>query len=197
MNINSANYYGSVGTVKQLNDLTLDLPEIAFSGRSNVGKSSLINKVLNRKSLARMSATPGKTITVNFFKLNDCYFVDLPGYGYAKRSASEQKRWSDLVEGYFTTGRNISLVVQLLDMRHPPSADDITMLEFLDNSEYEFIIVLTKCDKLNKTETEKNLQMFEEKLAFLKKEVTVIEFSSLKGTNCEDLRGLIESFIKK
>ncbi len=197
MNINSANYYGSVGTVKQLKDLTLDLPEIAFSGRSNVGKSSLINKVLNRKSLARMSATPGKTITVNFFKLNDCFFVDLPGYGYAKRSASEQKRWSELVEGYFTTGRNISLVVQLLDMRHPPSADDITMLEFLDNSEYEFIIVLTKCDKLNKTETQKNLEMFEEKLSFLKKEVTVIEFSSLKGTNCEDLRALIEGFIKK
>lgn len=197
MNINTANYYGSVGTVKQLDGLKTNLPEIAFSGRSNVGKSSLINKVLNRKSLARMSSTPGKTITVNFFKLDDCFFVDLPGYGYAKRSASEQKRWSDLVEGYFTTDRNISLVVQLLDMRHPPSADDITMLEFLDDSDYEFIIVLTKCDKLNKTETEKNLKMFEEKLAFLKKEITVIPFSSLKGTNCEDLRGLIEGFIKK
>lgn len=195
MNINTATYYGSVGTVKQLKDLKTEFPEIAFSGRSNVGKSSIINKVLNRKSLARMSATPGKTITVNFFKLDDCYFVDLPGYGYAKRSASEQKRWSELVEGYFTTDRNISLVVQLLDMRHPPSADDITMLEFLDSSQYEFIIVLTKCDKLNKSETEKNLKMFEEKLAFLKKEVTVIEVSSLKGTNCEDLRQIIKDFL--
>lgn len=102
-----------------------ELPEIVFSGKSNVGKSSLINKLVNRKALARVSATPGKTATINFYKLPECRLVDLPGYGYARVSKSERDRWASLVEGYFAQDRNIALVIQLVDMRHKPTADDL------------------------------------------------------------------------
>src|SRR5699024_8784442 len=101
-----------------------DVPEIVFSGKSNVGKSSLINKLVNRKALARVSATPGKTATINFYRLPDCRLVDLPGYGYAKVSKGERDRWASLVEGYFAQKRNVALVIQLVDMRHKPTADD-------------------------------------------------------------------------
>ncbi len=127
------------------------LPEVVFSGRSNVGKSSLINKLLGRKSLARVSSSPGKTGTINFYKVDVARFVDLPGYGYAKVSFAEKKRWAELVEGFFSQSRNVKLVVQLIDMRHEPSADDMHMLEYLSDMKVPFIVVLTKCDKLNKT----------------------------------------------
>ena len=129
MNFNEVSFEFAAGTVKQLPQS--DIPEIVFSGHSNVGKSSLINKLVQRKALARVSAQPGKTATINFYRLRNCRFVDLPGYGYAKVSDSERKRWSDLMEGYFQSGRDIRLVVQLVDMRHPPSKDDLNMLEFL------------------------------------------------------------------
>ena len=106
-------------------------PEIVFSGRSNVGKSSLINKLLNRKALARVSATPGKTGTINFYRVPGCRLVDLPGYGYAKVSQNEKLRWAQLVEGYFGAGRRICLVIQIVDMRHKPTADDLHMVDFL------------------------------------------------------------------
>ena len=128
------------------------LPEAAFAGKSNVGKSSLINKFFNRKNLARVSGVPGKTTTVNFFLCDNVRIADLPGYGYAKRSDAERRRWGELMEGYFAMGRDIRLIVQLLDMRHEPTADDRTMLNFLTDSGYPFLCVLTKCDKLNKTE---------------------------------------------
>ena len=136
-----------------------NLPQIAFSGRSNVGKSSLINTLLNRKSMARVSSAPGKTITVNFYDVDKKLFlVDLPGYGYAKRTREDQIKWSNLVDGYFTNNPNIDLlrlVVQLVDSRIGLTKDDRDMVEFLNQSELPYIIVATKTDKLNKTEREK------------------------------------------
>ena len=139
-----------------------DLPEIVFSGKSNVGKSSLINKLLNRKNLARVSATPGKTATINFYRLDQARLVDLPGYGYAKVSLAEKKRWAELVEGYFQQERNLALVVQLVDMRHPPTKDDLHMIEFLCDGGFPFLVALTKSDKLNQTERRQRLAALEE-----------------------------------
>ena len=132
MNTNNIKFEASYGVSSQLPPSSL--PEIVFAGKSNVGKSSLFNKLFNRKSLARVSSVPGKTTTINFFLLDGIRFADLPGYGYAKRSASEIQRWGELMEGYFAGGRDIRLVVQLLDMRHPPTADDKTMLGFLSDA---------------------------------------------------------------
>ncbi|MCM1545171.1 MAG: ribosome biogenesis GTP-binding protein YihA/YsxC, partial [Ruminococcus sp.] len=129
MRYDNAVFETSYGTAGQLVPSTL--PEIAFSGRSNVGKSSLLNRLLGRKSLARVSSTPGKTVTINMFKLDDCRFVDLPGYGYAKVSNSEKLRWANLMESYFHSERDLRLVVQLIDMRHAPTAQDIEMIEFM------------------------------------------------------------------
>jgi GTP-binding protein len=159
-----------------------------------VGKSSLINKIFNRKSLARVSSEPGKTITVNFFRGDGVYFIDLPGYGYAKRSKAELERWSELMEGYFGSGRNIALAVQLLDMRHAPTANDYTMLDFLKNSGTPYVIVLTKCDKLNKTETENRRKQL---LSELKDyNADTIEFSSLSGKGAQELKKYIERIIE-
>lgn len=194
MKFESAVYDSSFGTVKQLKPSVK--PEIVFSGRSNVGKSSLLNKILNRKNLARVSATPGKTITVNFFSLDTVMFVDLPGYGYAKRSASEQKRWSDLVEGYFNSNRNILTVAQLIDIRHKPSADDIMMLKFLVEMELPFFIVFTKSDKLNKTERANQEKMFSEVLDFVPKDVKKIAFSALKGEGVEEIKSYLRELEK-
>ena len=148
MNLQDAAFEAAYGTFAQLP--TSDLPEIAFSGRSNVGKSSLLNRLFNRKSLARVSSVPGKTVTINFYSVGDVRFVDLPGYGYAKVPKAEKIRWAEMMEGYFNSDRNIKLVVQLVDMRHPPTKDDIMMMEFLQQTGYEFIVVMTKSDKLKK-----------------------------------------------
>lgn len=188
MRYDKVEFTAAYGTSKQLPPSRE--AEIVFSGRSNVGKSSLINKVFNRKNLARVSSVPGKTITVNFFKGDGVYFVDLPGYGYAKREQSEKKRWADLMEGYFQSGRNIKLVIQLIDMRHAPSADDMTMLNFLRETEIPFVIALTKCDKLNKTETEKRRAELLEELSDYP-EIKTIEFSSVKGTGVEEIKAQI------
>ena len=190
MRFDKIDFTAAYGTSKQLP--ASGMPEIVFSGRSNVGKSSLINKVFNRKSLARVSSMPGKTITVNFFKGDGVYFVDLPGYGYAKREFNEKKRWADLMEGYFQGGRNISLVIQLIDMRHAPSQDDMVMLNFLKESGIPFVIALTKCDKLNKTETEKRREELKEELAEYS-EIQRIEFSAIKGTGVDEIKAAIIS----
>ena len=190
MRFDKIDFTAAYGTSKQLP--ASGMPEIVFSGRSNVGKSSLINKVFNRKSLARVSSVPGKTITVNFFKGDGVYFVDLPGYGYAKREFNEKKRWAELMEGYFQSGRNISLVIQLIDMRHAPSQDDMVMLNFLKESGIPFIIALTKCDKLNKTETEKRREELKEELAEYS-EIQKIEFSAIKGTGVDEIKAAIIS----
>lgn len=192
MNYNLARYEASYGTSKQLPES--DLPEIAFSGRSNVGKSSLLNKITNRKQLARVSGTPGKTVTVNFFRVGDVRLVDLPGYGYARVSESEKQRWADLMEGYFQSGRNIKLVIQLIDMRHEVPEYDADMLRFVQEANIPFVIALTKSDKLNKTERTKRLESLKNELAFLG-DYIAIPFSSTKGEGVEELRKVIESAV--
>ena len=136
MNFHNVVFETSFGRFDQLPKS--DLVEIAFAGRSNVGKSSMINKVFNRKQLARVSAVPGKTATINFFRLESVRFVDLPGYGYAKVAKGEKERWAKLIDGYFRSGRNIGLVFQLVDIRHKPSQDDLQMIDFLIENEFPF-----------------------------------------------------------
>lgn len=193
MNYNNVNFEASYGTAEQLP--VSDLPEICFSGRSNVGKSSLINKIFNRKSLARVSQTPGKTVTVNFFLSDGVRFADLPGYGYAKVPFSEKTRWSDLMEGYFNSGRNIKLCFQLIDMRHTPSEFDFSMLKFLKHYNIPYAIVLTKCDKLNKTEFENRLLSVKKELGELASKVNIIPFSALKGIGVQTVRQAAENSI--
>ena len=193
MRFDKIEFEAAFGTSKQLPENKM--PEIVFSGRSNVGKSSLMNKVFNRKNLARVSSVPGKTITVNFFKGDGVYFVDLPGYGYAKRDFAEKKRWADLMEGYFRSGRNIALVIQLIDMRHTPSEDDMTMLNFLRESDIPFVIALTKADKLNKSETEKRRAELSEELSEYT-DIKTVEFSSVTGKGAQELKTIIENCVE-
>ena len=194
MNFNNASFEKAFGTFEQLD--ASSLPEICFSGRSNVGKSSLINKILNRKSIARVSSKPGKTVTINFYRVDNIRLVDLPGYGYAKVPFSERTRWSDLMEGYFGSGRNIKRVFQLIDMRHPATDFDISMLEFLSHYEIPYTVVLTKADKLNKTETEERLTLIKEELGVLGEGIEIIPFSAQKNFGVEQLRTVIEDSIK-
>ncbi len=164
-----------------------DLREIVFCGRSNVGKSSLINKIFNRKSLARVSSRPGKTGTINFYRVKNLRFVDLPGYGYAKVSFSEKKRWAELMESYFQSERNIKLVIQIIDMRHPPSKNDLQMLEFLSSKNVNFIIVMTKSDKLNKSERSERLSNIESELEQFCN-IKRIVFSAVTGEGLDNLK---------
>lgn len=193
MNINNVKFEASFGTASQLRKS--DLPEIVFAGKSNVGKSSLINKFFNRKNLARVSGVPGKTTTINFFLVDNVRIADLPGYGYAKRSDKEKLRWGELMEAYFASERDIRLVVQLLDMRHKPTEDDKTMLGFLSEAEIPFICVLTKCDKLNKTERTKRREEFA-KDPFLAPALKIIEASAQNGEGMEEIKEIIEKAIE-
>ncbi len=192
MRFDKIDFTAAYGTAAQLPPS--NEAEIVFSGRSNVGKSSLINKVFNRKNLARVSSVPGKTITVNFFKGDGVYFVDLPGYGYAKREMSEKKRWAELMEGYFKSGRNIALVIQLIDMRHAPTQDDMIMLNFLRETGIPFIIALTKCDKLNKSETEERRKALISELADYS-DIKTVEFSAVKGTGVDEIKAAVQSAV--
>lgn len=193
MNYNNAKFLYAAGTSKQLPASTK--PEVVFSGRSNVGKSSLINKLVNRKSLARVSATPGKTATINFFDVDQFHLVDLPGYGYAKVSRNEKGRWADLVEGYFAQDRNFCLIVQIVDMRHPPSKDDMNMIKFLYDNKFPFIIVLTKKDKLNKTQTQQRIESLMYELGDF--EGTMLyPFSALNGEGKEEILEVIEEYVE-
>ena len=189
MNINNVKFEASFGTAAQLK--ASDLPEIVFAGKSNVGKSSLINKFFNRKNLARVSGVPGKTTTINFFTVDGIRMADLPGYGYAKRADNERRRWGELMEAYFATERNIKLVVQLLDMRHEPTEDDKTMLGFLHEAGFPFICVLTKCDKLNKTERLARREAFSQN-EFLRPAIAIIEASAQNGEGMAQLKEIIE-----
>ncbi len=171
-----------------------DLPEIVFSGRSNVGKSSLINKLVNRKSLARVSATPGKTGTINFYKLNLAVLVDLPGYGYAKVPFSEKKRWAELVEGYFNSERKIKLILQIIDIRHSPSRDDINMVNYLSSSGFPFVIILTKSDKLKKMEKDKRIEKIRAELTEFEN-LKLIPFSSVSSEGLEDIKNEIVKYV--
>lgn len=170
----------------------LIMPEIAFSGRSNVGKSSLINKILNRKSLARTSSTPGKTRAINFYKVDNLRLVDLPGYGYAKVSQAEKQRWADLISAYFESERDLRLVVQLIDIRHSPTQDDLRMIEYMTEYEIPFIIVLTKADKLKKTELTQRIQEFNDQFSDYTG-INLIPVSSETGEGIGKLRSILDS----
>lgn len=191
MNFNNAEFDRAFGISAQLP--ASDKAEIVFAGRSNVGKSSLLNRLFGRKNLARVSSVPGKTITINFYTVDGYRFVDLPGYGYAKISKAEKDRFAKLMEGYFTSSRNISLVVLLIDMRRPPTADDLNMISFLKANHIEFITVLTKADKLNKT-------AYKERYAAAPVEIgcdcCAIPFSALNGTGLDEIKDVIQKHLE-
>lgn len=189
MNYNKAEFERAFGISGQLPPS--EVPEIAFAGRSNVGKSSLLNKLFNRKSLARVSSVPGKTITINFYDVDGYKFVDLPGYGYAKLSKSERDRFGELMEGYFQSGRNLKLVVQLVDMRHKPSQDDFGMIDFMQHMDIPFIVVCTKADKLKVKEFKKREQEIKEELSMVDENL-IIPFSSQSGLGLDTIKMLIE-----
>lgn len=189
MNYNNAIFEKSFGISAQLPPSVT--PEITFSGRSNVGKSSLLNKLFNRKSLARVSSVPGKTVTINFYGVDNAKFVDLPGYGYAKLSKQEKERFGELMEGYFHSERNIKLVVQLVDLRHKPSADDYAMLDFLKQMDIPVIVVCTKADKLKVKELERRKCEIKEELDMIEPD-KIIPFSSKTGLGCDEIKMCIE-----
>ncbi len=188
MKLHEASFAMACGKVSQLPKP--QRMEFAFLGRSNVGKSTLINKIVNRKSLARVSAVPGKTATINFYAVDHVYFVDLPGYGYAKTSRPEQERLKKLIFGYLEADRDLRLAIQLLDMRHAPSADDLTMINALIDAEIPFIIVFTKADKLNKTERAKRMAAFAEEIPCFE-DIHTIAFSAKTFEGQEALQLLL------
>ncbi len=193
INLNNVILRMSAGTVSQFPKDSL--PHVAFSGRSNVGKSSLINKLLMRKGLARVSAAPGKTVTINFYDVDGkFYLVDLPGYGYAKRSAQERSGWSRIVDQYLSSSSFPDVVVQLIDARIGPTTDDNTMLSFLNETGIPYIVVATKTDKLNKTEFEKMFQALRTH-PLIAKDAEIFPFSALKPEGAGDIRRKIFSVL--
>lgn len=195
MNYHNVSFEAAYGLHQQIP--VSRLPEVAFSGRSNVGKSSLINRLLGRKALARVSSEPGKTVTINFYNLDgQLHLVDLPGYGYAKVGMSDKKRWSGLIEGYLKDEkRMLGMVVQLVDMRHPPSAQDKEMIQFLTETGTPFIILLTKADKLNKTERQQRLASIGNEIPELPEDTVILPFSSKTGEGVDELRGILEQLV--
>lgn len=188
MNFNKVDFLISAASKKDFPQK--HIPEIAFAGKSNVGKSSVINRILQRKNFARVGEKPGKTIHVNYFTVdNACYFVDLPGYGYAKVSQAEKDRWGKLMESYFAADR-IDLGVFIVDSRHAPTNNDITMARWFLDSGCPFVVVTNKLDKLKKSEIEPNLQTIREDLE-LPDDCPVIPFSAEKGTGRDELVKLI------
>ncbi len=184
MNFNNVEFVISAATVKDFPGN--GLPEIAFAGKSNVGKSSVINRVLQRKNFARVGEKPGKTVHINYFLLDkQCYLVDLPGYGFAKVSQSEKDRWAKLMEAYFAENR-IDLGVMIVDARHAPTNNDITMASWFLNSGCPFVVVANKLDKLKKSEIAPNLARIREDLE-LPEDCPVIPFSAAKGTGRAEL----------
>lgn len=167
--------------------VTDGLPQIAFSGKSNVGKSSVLNCVLQRKNFARVGQKPGKTVHINYFKVDErAYFVDLPGYGYAQVAASEKERWGRLMETYFSQAERITLGVMIVDARHEPTKLDCVMADLFKDTGRPFVVVANKLDKLKKSEVEPNLRCIRETLG-LPEDVTLIPFSAEKGTGREEL----------
>ncbi len=188
MNLNNVEFLISAAAIKDFPKTRL--PEIAFAGKSNVGKSSVINRLLNRKNFARVGDKPGKTIHVNYFTIDKkCYFVDLPGYGFAKVSQAEKERWGRLMESYFAENR-IDLGVLIVDYRHPPTNNDITMARWFIDSGCNFVVVANKMDKLKKSELEPNLRTIRADLE-LPEQVQIIPFSAEKGNGKDELVRLI------
>ena len=167
------------------------LPQVAFAGRSNVGKSSVINRLLGRKNFAKVGAAPGKTTHINYFRIDErLYLVDLPGYGYAKVSKAEKDRWADLIEAWFRDPELMTLGVSIVDARHKPTANDCTMAQWFKASGKPFVVVANKLDKLKKSEIEPNLALIRETLE-LPDEVEIIPFSAEKGTGKQELLNII------
>ena len=172
-------------------------PQVTFAGRSNVGKSSVINRLLNRRNFARVGATPGKTNQINYFRIdNKIYFTDLPGYGYAQVSQQERDRWGRLMENYFASEGLVTLGVQIVDARHKPTADDVTMCDWFKGSGCPLIVVANKLDKLKKSEIEPNLQVIRETLQ-LGEDDMLIPFSAEKGTGKNELLAAITQYCNK
>ncbi len=190
MNYNLVKFQGAYGTSSQIPASVR--PEVSFVGRSNVGKSSLINKLFNRKKLAKVSSMPGKTSTINFFTTDEIDFVDLPGYGYAKVAKSEKARWSEMINGYFDQYRYYALVVSLIDIRHPATSLDEQMVEFLTACELPFIIALTKADKVSRSQANRQVAALRKQLS-LSNEIPIVVCSSENGTGFDELRRLIEN----
>lgn len=189
MNYHTIEFAAAYGTSSQLPASTR--PEVAFVGRSNVGKSSLLNRLFNRKKLAKVSSRPGKTSTINFFDAESAHFVDLPGYGYAQVSKSEKARWAEMINGYFEQDRAFTLVVSLVDIRHPATKLDVQMIEFLQEAQLPFMIVLTKADKLSKSQVQRQVAALRKQLSF-GPEIDVVPCSSADGTGIGDLKKVIE-----
>lgn len=198
MSLNKASFTAAYGTIEQVPPSTN--PEIAFAGRSNVGKSSIMNKIFNRKGLVKVSSTPGKTTTINFFKVPDgskqVDFVDLPGYGFAKVGGHDRERWSSLIGGYFDQKRWFALTVVLIDIRHDVSALDIQMVEYLVAREIPFILVFTKADKLSKSQQNRQIPKLCKQLGAAG-DTYFLACSSLKGTGIDDLRHLLADAVQQ
>ena len=190
LNVNKAEFVKSAAAPAQF--INSSIPTVAFAGKSNVGKSSVINRLLNRKNFARVGSEPGKTIHVNYFLIDGrVYLIDLPGYGYAKVSQSERERWGKLMEDFFAAGL-FGLGVMIVDARHKPTADDVTMAEWFKNADCRLVVVANKLDKLKKSEIEPNLALIRETLG-LPEEVPVIPFSAEKGQGREQLLAEIQA----
>ncbi len=189
MQFQQAKFQASYGTFAQIP--LCNSKEIAFVGRSNVGKSTLINHVFQRKSLAKVSSVPGKTATVNFYSLSPLTIVDLPGYGYAKVAKSEKSRWSDLISGYLAADRDIRLIFLLIDMRHPPSKLDLQMISYMVECELPFLIVLTKADKLNRTQRAERMEAFQTEIPYFS-QIHVIPFSSITNEGVAEVQAVLE-----
>lgn len=185
MNLQKAEFLTSI---TEMAKLPKDgLPQIAFSGKSNVGKSSVINRVLNRKNFARVGETPGKTVHINFFRIDDrAYFVDLPGYGYAKVPQAEKERWGKLMEQYFSVPERIALGILIVDARHKPTENDVTMARYFQDAGRPFVVVANKLDKLKKSELEPNMALIRQTLE-LSQNTRLIPFSAEKGTGRDEL----------
>ncbi len=190
INFNDVSFDRSYGTLAQLPFSSR--PEVSFAGRSNVGKSSLINKLFNRKGLAKVSSTPGKTATINFFDAKNVHFVDLPGYGFAKVSKSEKERWASLIDGYFKQDRRHTLVCSLVDIRHDASPLDVSMLAFLQELELPYAVVFTKADKLSAAKANQQRDLLLEQLN-VPEGVPSVLTSSAKGTGIDALRKVISA----
>lgn len=186
MQIKKAEFVSSFVDIKSLPQDKL--PEIALVGRSNVGKSSLINKVVNRKNLAKSSSTPGKTRMLNYYIINDTwYMVDLPGYGFAKVSKTEREKWGKMIEKYLSSREQLRGVIQLLDIRHPPSDNDILMKEWMEHHELPILLVATKTDKVSRNEKQKNLAVIKKTLQ-LNQEQSLITFSAQSGEGVDEVK---------
>ena len=194
LNVHKAEFVRSAADPK---DFPRDpLPQIAFAGRSNVGKSSVINRLLNRKNFARVGAAPGKTTHINYFRIDEkLYLVDLPGYGYAKVSKAEKDRWAKLIQSWFDDPELMTLGILIGDARHKPTENDITMAEYFQNSQKPWAVVANKLDKLKKSEIEPNMALIRDTLK-LSEDVKVIPFSAEKGTGRETLLGLLDDVSK-